>query len=73
MEGAFAMSQKLHGGGLTAFLVGVAEGQEGRILGEFPAHEGGRAERPLTPPPPEFVNLLAAFCAGPPSESLDQL
>ena len=45
MEGAFAMGKKFHGGRLTTFLVGVAEGQEGRILGEVPSHGGVGAQR----------------------------
>jgi hypothetical protein len=32
------VGQKLNGGGFTALLVGVAEGQKGRVLGEIPAH-----------------------------------
>ena len=58
MKSPFAMGEEFHGGGFTAFFVGVAEGQKGRIFGEFPAHVGGRAEqqekralRPLTPTP----------------------
>jgi hypothetical protein len=41
VKGAFAVGQKFHGRGFTAFLVGVAQGQKGRIFGEFPAHETG--------------------------------
>jgi hypothetical protein len=35
------MGEKFHGRGFTAFLVGVAQGQKGRIFGEFPAHVEG--------------------------------
>jgi hypothetical protein len=64
------MGQKFHGRAFTALLVGVAQGQEGRIFGEIPAHEAvavkdGRKgfSKTFNAYPPESVNLLTKFCA----------